>query len=140
LRNVFNHLPNVEVLRFAWIDGVGPDTSVTDIYQFDMQHVRTGTLMVGVLDHPSFGLGMEIQERCVKQLPLMPFFPRGMLVPRIVTDCIKGHKSAIMLRQRIAWHAQAANLFDPIEYTSDEQIVHIVADWVHARLSTLATA
>jgi nucleoside 2-deoxyribosyltransferase len=91
LRQRLNSIPDVSVLQFAWIDGVGPREGI-NVYEHDMKCVNEADIMVAVLDHFSFGVGMEIQRRCQLHKPLRCFAFDGMKVPKIIIDCMGFYK------------------------------------------------
>ncbi|HTK33334.1 MAG TPA: hypothetical protein VL335_02175 [Candidatus Paceibacterota bacterium] len=142
LRNAIEAIPNVEVLRFAWIDGQGTDKTVENIYQHDIVRATNCHLFVAVTDVFSGGVGMELQTRCKMRRPLRVFFPKGQKLSRMITDCIEYHRlnadSSISHSElyRISLDTMPA----PIEYTNDDEIVWEVSDWVrqhwHGRPST----
>lgn len=139
LRKSLEALPNVEVLRFAWIDGAGTDHSVSNVYQHDMAHVLNCHLFVGVLDIFSGGLGMELQTRCEKRMPLRVFFPKGQTLSRMIPDCIEYHWKCFNLSDSgVPPYLEVMPM--PIEYTHDVEIVRVVADWTQARLRKMQSA
>lgn len=124
LRKSLNRLPGVEVLEFNWISGKGPDLS-KNTFVCDMGNVHQADLMVGVLDYPSTGLGMEILERCKISRPMLLFHSVGTRVSQIVRDCILYHQS-------IACAVKAAELPDPIEFDHLEHIVYTTDCWIRS--------
>ncbi len=128
LRQSLNQIPGVHVLEFNWIPGVGPDRT-KNTYVFDMDKVNQADLVVGILDHPSIGLGMEIHERCHKDTPMLLFYRIGSRVSQIVSDCITWHRDLIPPGNRDC----PSGLYDPIAYSSDEDVLGMVEKWIRER-------
>ena len=137
LRQLFNSVSNVSVLAFNWIPGVGPDKT-KNTYSYDMTQVHDACLMVGVLDHPSIGLGMEIEKRCLLQRPMRLFYPAGSRVSQIVNDCILMHRKCRLdpftnrhfVRSELDIVTSQTIIPDPIGYSSDAEIVGCVENLV----------
>jgi hypothetical protein len=114
LRDTLASIPNIEILRFAWIDGVGPKPGV-NVYEYDMNCVSEADLVVAILDHFSFGVGMEIQKRSQIKRPMLIFAPTGMKVPKIITDCLVYHNAE-----------GPRMLLDPVTYSSEKDIIDFI--------------
>ena len=127
LRNSIKQLPDVEVLEFNWIPGLGPDPKV-DTYELDSRNVRRAHLAVGILDYPSIGLGFELQIRIQEKLPLFCFVPQGQEVTHLLSCAIIGVRKKILEYGELTqW---AGGFPDPMEYANDEEIVGTIHEWV----------
>lgn len=136
LRAAIAKIPDVEVLRFAWVNG-GTDPLVINVYQHDMARVRICDLFVSVSDYRSDGNGMEIQARCGTFKPLMVFEKRGGLTSKIIRDCIRYHKEQIPSSLSIN---TLYDMPDPIQYRRNHFIVAMVEDWVRKHQNPQGTA
>lgn len=132
VREALERLPMTTVLRFAWIDGVGPRTDIENIYTFDIGRVRSCSLLVGVAEEQSDALWVELHERCVEKRPFMLFVPKGYRISRFIADAIKAHRLPLLRDPR--YEAQGRELRDPIEFSCDEDIINLVAGWVRDHL------
>jgi len=79
-----------EVLEFIGLTG---GTEV-DVYRHDHKCVENGDLFVAVCDHPSIGLGMEVEYAITIKKPTLAVAREGKRVTRILTgaaeveDCV----------------------------------------------------
>jgi nucleoside 2-deoxyribosyltransferase len=140
VRATLREIPDVQVLDFAW--ELGPEfNEKVNVYEYDMKCVHGADLVVAVLDFISAGTSMEVQARCqMGGMPLTCFFMKGTRVSKIISDCIKHHRSAFEQSNTPENRSRAASLPDPIEYVDDEAIVEYVRTWVsnHSMAPALA--
>lgn len=73
------------VMRFAWKDGK-PDPEVESVYDYDMSQVAQSSVVVAMLDSPSFGVGMEIQNAINNKIPVIGFATEPASVSKIIKD------------------------------------------------------
>ena len=76
--------------------------------------------MVAIIDIASTGLGMEIKHRCERFRPIRCFIGKSLRVNRIVIDCMKSFKAI----------RSDSDFGDVIEYSSYEDIVKAVKEWI----------
>lgn len=62
-------IPDIEVKDFF---GLGSGTA-GEVYALDRHYVLSSDLMIAIMDHPSLGLGGEVQLRVDSRKPLLPF-------------------------------------------------------------------
>src|SRR4051812_28919326 len=70
-------------LVLEWI-GNSPDRTINDLYTSDFNNVRHSDAIIAIVDEPSIGLGMEIQEAIVLKRPILCLYRHGRVVSRLL--------------------------------------------------------
>lgn len=76
LKEQLRTIPEVSVLDFFWT-AVGREAgNDKEVYTYDKDQAESADLAIFILDHPSIGLGMEIQLRAATKRPSLYFVHR----------------------------------------------------------------
>ncbi len=71
---------NIEIVKFLGLKEGEP----LSVHKYDTKCVANADLMIGICDHPSTGLGMEIVHRHNLEKPLLLFAHKDCTVTRMV--------------------------------------------------------
>jgi hypothetical protein len=69
--------------------GLNPDATAALVYTTDIDCAKRADLMLAIADHPSTGLGMEIQARIYLEKTTVIAFRQGTKISRMVLGAVE---------------------------------------------------